>query len=205
MAQVLEFDPAGSAPPVETPLHRRIRWASRALAVLFGVIIVADIAFVAALALAFLVPFAGDHLTIGRSGMMLNFGPAGDAPAAGYVAVGSLPLLQRIAHMAMGVVVFTPGLMIFWNLRRLFRLYGQGVVFSEANARRIKHIGVWLAANAIAPLISVSVLSALDMVVDHAWFHQDTIPQLVLGGVVYVIAQVMEVGHQIEEERGQYV
>ena len=44
-----------------------------------------------------------------------------------------------------------------------------------------------------------SGLSALDMVVDHAWFHQDTIPQLVLGGVVYVIAQVMEVGRQIEE------
>jgi hypothetical protein len=158
--------------------------------------------FAVALGSAFLVPYAGHHVTIGRAGMMLNFGPASPS---GYVPVGSLPLSQRIAHMAMGVVVFTPGLMILWNLRQLFRIYGQGVVFSETNARRIKSIGLWLAANAIAPLISVSMLSALHMVVDHAWFHGDTLPQLVLGGVVYVIAQVMEVGRQIEEEREQYV
>ena len=116
-----------------------------------------------------------------------------------------MPIAQRLAHAAMGVVVFLPGLMIFWNLRQLFRLYGKGVVFSQANARRIKAVGLWLAANAIAPLISVSTLSALHMAVDHAWFHGDTIPELVLGGVVYVIAQVMQVGHQIEEERGQYI
>ncbi len=205
MAQVLEFEPvAAPAPGQETPSHRRIRWASRALSLLFAAIFVLDVLFVAALGSAFLVPYAGEHLTIGPKGMMLNFGPA-QGGGLGYVPVGSLPLLQRLAHVAMGVVVFVPGLLLLWSLQRLFGLYGRGVVFSEANARLIKLIGVWLVLNALAPLVSVSVLSALHLVVDHAWFHADTIPKIVLGGVVYVIGMVMEVGRQIEEEQGQFV
>ena len=203
MAQVLEFDPAASARPVETPPHRRIRWASRALSVLFGVIFAINIAMVVMIAVSFLVDIPGAHVSIGRAGMMLTFGPA--PIPAGYQLVTSLPVTQRLAHVAMGLVVVPPSLMIFWNLRQLFRLYGQGVVFSEANARRIKSVGLWLAVNAVAPLISVSTLSALHMVVDHKWFHGDTISQLVLGGAVYVVAQVMQVGHQIEEERDQYI
>ena len=214
MAQVLEFDPAAGAAPVETLPHRRIRRASRALSALFGVILLLDIALAVIAGAGFLVDIPGLHVLIGPKGMLLTFmvaPPPGHPPLAslapppGYLPAISLPLVQRLAHLAMGLVVFPPGLMIFWNLRQLFRLYGQGVVFSQANARRIKAVGLWLAANAVAPLISVSVLSALHMVVDHNWFHPDTIAQLVLGGVVYVIAQVMEVGHQIEEERGQYV
>ena len=203
MTQVIEFDPAAGTAAPETPQHRRIRRASRALSVLFGVVLVADLLFGAALGGAFFVHYPGVQVSIGRAGMMLTIGPF--APPAGYVAVTSLPLVQRLAHIAAGLVVFPPAVMIFWNLRQLFLLYGRGVVFSEANARRIKQIGLWLAANAIAPLISVSTLSALHMAVDHAWFHGDTIPELVLGGVVYVIAQVMEVGRQIEEEQGQFV
>ena len=214
MAQVFEFDPATDAPAVETAPHRRIRRASRALSVLFGVILVLDVALAAIAASGFLVDIPGVHILIGPKGMLLTFlaGPppghpplANLAPPPGYLPAISLPLVQRLAHLAMGLVVIPPSLIIFWNLRQLFRLYGQGVVFSQANARHIKFVGLGLAANAVAPLISVSVLSALHMVVDHKWFHDDTVAQLVLGGVVYVIAQVMEVGHQIEEERGQYV
>ena len=209
MAQVLEFEPVAGAPVEETASHRRIRQASKALSLLFGAVFVAYCAFVALLVMAFLVPVAGDHLLIGPKGMLLMLGPAPVHPAplppAGYVAVAGLPLLQRLAHVAVSPLVILPGLMIFWNLRRLFQLYGCGVVFSEANARLIKHIGLWLVANALAPLLTTSVLAALNMRIDQNWFHGDTIPKIVLGGVVYVIGMVMEVGRQIEEEQGQFV
>jgi len=209
MAQVLEFDPIADVPPADTPPHRRIRQASKALAILFGVIFVGYCLFAAALISAFLVPYAGDHLTIGPKGMMLYLGPQSPAAAvaspAGYVAVASLPLLQRLAHVAVSPLVALPGLMIFWNLHRLFRLYGQGVVFSEANARLIKHIGLWLVANALQPLVTTSVLAAVHMRIDHNWFHGDTIPKIVLGGVVYVIGMVMAVGHELEQEQEQFV
>ena len=209
MAQVLEFDPIADMPAAEAPSHRRIRAASRALSVLFGVIFAANCVFAAAVIPAFVVPYAGDHIMIGPQGMMLYLGPspahAPVVPPAGYLAVGSLSLLQRIAHLAVSPLVVLPILMIFWNLRRLFGLYGKGVVFSEANARLIKHIGVWLAANALMPLATTNLLAAVHMQIDRAWFHGDTIPKVVLGAVVYVIGMVMAVGHEIEEERGQFV
>lgn len=208
MAHVLELYPPTDDRPSEAPSQRRIRQASRALSLLFGAMLVAEIVFGAGLGLAFVVPIAGDHLLIGPKGMLLNlwFGPSIHAPGpAGYLPVEGLPAVQRLAHVAMGFVVFIPSLMIFWNLRALFRLYGRGVVFAAENARLIKHIGVWLVLTALGPLVSVSVLTALHMVVDHAWFHGDTIPKIVLGAVVYVVGMVMEVGREIEEEQGQFV
>jgi hypothetical protein len=203
MAQVLEFELAHAARPSDTPPHRRIRWASRVLSVLFGAVFLAETLFAALVAASFFVDIPGVIVSIGHSGMSLSFGAL--AAPRGYVTVTSLPLVHRLAHVAMGLVVVPPSLVILGNLHRLFRLYGRGVVFSAANARCLKWVGAGLAFNAIAPLISVSTLSALHMVVDHRWFHDDTIQQVVLGGVLYVIAQVMEVGRQIEEEQGQFV
>ena len=208
MADVLELYPVTDDRPPETPSHRRIRRASRVLSLLFGAILAAEAGHEHDLGLAFVIPIAGDHLLIGPKGMLLNlwFGPSIHAPApAGYLPVAALPAVQRLAHVAMGFVVFIPSLMIFWNLRALFGLYGQGVVFAADNARLIKHIGVWLVLTALGPLVSVSVLTALHMVVDHAWFHGDTIPKIVRGAVVYVVGMVMEVGREIEEEQGQFV
>lgn len=209
MAHVLELHPMTEDRPAEAPSHRRIRSASRILAILFGVIFVANCVFALGMILAFVIPFAGDHLLIGPKGMLLSLGPqpahAAVAPPIGYVTVAGLPLIQRLAHVAVSPLVILPLLMIFWNLRQLFRLYGKGVVFSEANARLIKHIGLWLGANALQPLVTTSVLAAVHMRIDQNWFHGDTIPKIVLGGVVYVIGMVMEVGRQIEEEQGQFV
>ena len=48
-------------------------------------------------------------------------------------------------------------------------------------------------------------LSALHLVIDRQWMHASSVQELVLGAVVYVIALVMQVGHEIEQERGQFV
>ena len=209
MTRVLHFSPATAAPSPETPPHRRIRQASKGLALLFGAIFLVYCVFAVVGVMAFLVPFAGEHLLIGPKGIVLMIGSAPAhrlaAPPAGYLAVANLPRLQRLIHIAVSPLVVLPGVMVFWNLRRLFGLYGRGVVFSEANARLIKHIGLWLVANALAPLLTTNILAVLHMQIDQNWFHADTIPKIILGGVVYVIGMVMEVGRQIEEEQGQFV
>ncbi len=43
------------------------------------------------------------------------------------------------------------------------------------------------------------------MRIDQAWFHGDTIPKILLGGVVYVVGMVMAVGHELEQEQDQFV
>jgi hypothetical protein len=139
---------------------------------------------------------------IGPAGMLLTSLPRMPAP---YAPVSSLPLIQRLAHIPVGLIDFTPSLVVFFNLRRLFGLYAQGVVFAAENARCIRWIGGALIANAITPGLGVLFLTRLHLVVDRGWMHPSIVQELVLGAVVYVIALVMQVGHELEEERGQFV
>ncbi len=202
MVHVLQLKPALADAASQAPAYRRIRWASRALSILFMVILAGYAAFAWMLGLGFFIPGLGRHVGIGPEGMLVAFGPPLAHP---YVAVNTLPLVQRLAHVAAGVLVFGPKLAIFWSLGRLFGLYGQGVVFARANAHHIKWIGIWLAADAAAPFAVHLILNALHMAIDQRWAHLASLQELVLGGVVWVIAQVMEVGREIEEDRGQFV
>lgn len=203
MAQVLPLQPAEAAPA--HPAHRRIRWASRALSILFMVILSAYFAFTLMLALSFFMPGLGRMVGIGPQGMIITFGPQFHGLPAPYVAVYTLPLVQRLAHVAAGVLVFAPKLLIFWFLGRLFGLYGYGQVFARANAQLIKWIGVCLVADAAAPFVVHVALNSLHLAIDQRWAHLSSLQELVLGGVVWVIAQVMEVGRELEDERSQFV
>jgi hypothetical protein len=188
--------------PAPHPAYRRIRLASRALEWLFTGLLALDGLFAALMLAAFLVPFTGQHLGIGPKGMLISGGGQLGAP---YAPVSGLPLLQRLAHIPVGLINFVPPLVIFWSLRRLFALYGRGVVFAPDNARCIRWIGAALAANAVAPFLGVQFLTALHLVIDRQWMHAYSLQELILGGVVYVIAMVMQVGHEIEEDRSQFV
>jgi hypothetical protein len=201
MSNVMGLDFA-TPQPAPTPAFRRIRWASKGLAALFTLLLAAYGLISAALIAAFVVPFAGGRLGIGPTGMFITSGPR--LPAS-YVAVDALPLVQRLAHIPVGVLHAAPVLMIFWSLRQLFGLYGRGVVFARQNAIHIKWIGACLAVHAVAPLAGVMFLRALHLVVDQQWMHGYSLQELVLGGIVYVIAEVMQVGREIEEERSQFV
>jgi hypothetical protein len=201
MANVLGLDLAApEAAP--TRAFRRIRWASKLLATLFTGFFAADGLIVGAMLLAFVVPFTGQHLGLGPKGGLISFD--GRLPPT-YLAIDSLPLTQRLAHIPVGVLHAAPVLMIFWSLRQLFTLYGRGVVFARENAIHIKWIGACLGIHAAAPLAGVLFLRATGLVIDQAWMHGYSLQELILGGIVYVIAQVMQVGREIEEERSQFV
>ena len=71
-----------------------------ALAWLFTLCLAGYGAFAAALILAFVVPYAGDRISIGHAGMQLTLGAA--RPPPGYIPVGALPLVQRLAPYETG-------------------------------------------------------------------------------------------------------
>lgn len=196
---VIEF--AVSEPEPTAP-HRHIRRASRVLAWLFTLLVVLWSLFCVLLLAALVISSVGQHVGIGPTGMLLSAAPS--MPPR-YVPVSGLPLIQRLAHLPVGLINFLPPLMIFLNLRRLFALYAQGQVFSRENANCIRWIGVALITKAIAPGLGVLFLTSLHLVIDRQWMHASSLQELVLGAVVYVIALVMQVGHEIEEERGQFV
>lgn len=197
-AVVLDF----AAPePEPTRAHRRIRQVSRTLAWLFTGLLVLAALFDLLLLTAFFVPGVGRFVGIGPEGMLLSF-PNMPPP---YVPVSRLPLLQRLAHVPVGLINFAPVSAILWGLRHLFGLYARGVVFSAENARCIRWIGIALIANAIAPGLGVLFLTSVHLVVDHQWLHASSLQELVLGAIVYVIALVMQVGHEIEDEQRQFI
>jgi hypothetical protein len=202
VSQAVVIDLVARAPRPPAPL-RRMRLVSRGLEILFLVLAAGFGLAGAAVILDFIVPFTGKLIAEGPAGGMMTIGPQPLAP--GYVAVGDMPLVQRLAHVPAGLLYVAPIFLLFWNLRRLFGLYAVGVVFAPDNARRLKHIGAALIVIAVSPWLRHTFLSSFHVAVGQAWMSASSLQALILGAVVYVIAQVMQLGRELEEERSQFV
>lgn len=179
--------------------HRRLRTRSRVLA-----------GIVTAL-LGGVLLFNGAILTLGAlSHAALSIGPGaaylGDPPPGpGIVPFGSLPLATRLAYAATLILDTAPVLFALANLRALLRLYAAGIVFAAENGACIKRIGLGLVAYAIAPFLGHELVVLAGHGVDMDWFHVSEAQALVLGAVLFVVAQVMEVGLEIEQDRDGFV
>ncbi|WP_269714270.1 DUF2975 domain-containing protein [Caulobacter sp. NIBR2454] len=197
MTTVVQFKPAPVAQPTAAH-HHRLRVASRALSWLFtGLLIL--VGALSAVLIAGIVVYPGDDYRIGSNAVWIGTGSADS------VAFHTLSLPHRLAYAAVGVVRMAPSLMIFWRLRELFALYGQGEVFGRRNGWLIGQVGVWLCVYAISPFLCHLFLSATGWEIDKNWAHLSSIQAFILGLLVFVIAQVMQVGREIEEDREAFV
>ena len=187
----------------DRPIHRRIQARSRAFTALFTGLLW----FVSAINLLFVVGalfYTGPNVFISAEGVNIVFGKLVPTPD-GAQALSELATRFRIGGAFALITQFGPAILVLANLRALFRLYAGGTVFARENAAAIKRIGLWLIAYAVAPFVSVQLLILLDCAVDRAWFHMVEVQALVLGGILLVIAQVMEAGREIELDRNGFV
>ncbi|MDO9223873.1 MAG: DUF2975 domain-containing protein [Caulobacter sp.] len=197
MTAVVQF-PTLAVPPEQPPPHRRLRLASRALSWLFTGLLVL-IAIVSAALIAGVVVYPGDDYRIGSTAVWIGKG----SPDS--VAFHSLSLPHRLVYAGVGAMRIAPSLMILWHLRALFGLYGRGEVFGRGNSRHIGRIGLWLCVYALSPFVCHLVLQATGYEIDRNWLHLSSLQALILGLLVFVIALVMQVGHEIEEDRKAFV
>lgn len=201
MATVLHLKPPhrpAPAPAPESTAQRRVRLGSRAAAWLFTGLFALALAVLAA-AIAAMLFYKGELLRIGPDNCYI-----GEAPA-NTVAFGALPLVHRLVYVGVGVARATPILMIFWSLRALFGGYARGEVFSPQAARRFGRVGVWLCVYAVSPLACHLFLSATGYEIDKNWAHMASLQAFILGLMVFVIGQVMQVGREIEADREAFV
>ncbi len=200
MATVVKLQPLVRAPAKspESAAQRRVRIGSGWVAGLFTGLFSLS-ALILATAIGVMLFYRGEWVRIGPDNCYI-----GEAPA-NTVAFGSLPLVHRLVYVLVGIVRATPILMIFWSLRALFRLYAGGEVFSRAAAVRFGGIGVWLCAYAVSPFLCHLALSATGYEIDKNWAHMASLQAFVLGLLVLVIGQVMQVGREIEEDREAFV
>ncbi|HEX2815553.1 MAG TPA: DUF2975 domain-containing protein [Phenylobacterium sp.] len=198
MASVVDIAPPRPAP---MPSFRKIRTASRAFEALFTALFVFFI-LLAVLSLGMLLFYQGEVISFGpRGGMITTSGH----PPPDFTPLGDWRVDQRLAYVPDVIVRAIPSIYLFWCLRSLFRLYGQGQVFTARNATLIKAMGVCLIADAALPFLCHLVLSATGYEIDKAWAHMAAVQELVLGAVVFVIALVMQAGREIEEDREGFV
>ncbi|UAL11197.1 DUF2975 domain-containing protein [Caulobacter segnis] len=201
MAAVLHLKPlyrAPATPPPESPAQRRVRLGSRAAVWLFtGLFALA--ALILLTAIATMLFYKGELVRIGPDNCYI-----GEAPA-NTVAFGSLPLVHRLVYVGVGIARATPILMMFWSLRDLFGGYARGEVFSRDAARRFGRVGGWLCAYAVSPFLCHLFLAATGYEIDKNWAHMASLQAFILGLLVLVIGQVMQVGREIEEDREAFV
>jgi hypothetical protein len=57
----------------------------------------------------------------------------------------------------------------------------------------------------VLPFLVHLILSATGYEIDGLWAHMVSLQELVLGSVVFVIALVMQAGHEIEQDREGFV
>jgi hypothetical protein len=197
MAAVIDLSPPRPAP---TPSFRKIRAASRGFELLFAALFVAFIAL-AVFSLWVLWFYQGTLIVIGPRGGLLTTAP----PPPDFIPFRSWPLGEKLAYTPDVLVRGLPTIILFWCLRSLFRSYGHGQVFTARNARLIQAIGVCLIAAAAAPFLCHLALSATGYEIDKMWAHMVAVQQLLLGAVVFVIALVMQAGHEIEQDREGFI
>jgi hypothetical protein len=199
MSTVVKLKPrAETLAALETAAQRRVRLGSRALAWLFTGLLGLS-ATILVSALVTMIFYKGELVRIGPDNCYI-----GDAPA-NTVAFGSLPLPHRLVYCLVGIVRATPIIMLFWSVRSLFALYAKGRVFSNENGRSFSRVGIWLCAYALSPFVCHLALSASGYEIDKNWAHMASVQAFVLGLLVFVIGQVMQVGREIEEDREAFV
>lgn len=197
MSTVVSLRPPAAQPPPSAS-HRRLRLGSQALAWLFTILL-AGVGLIAAVLIAGVLAYAGENFRIGPTAAWIGKGPPDS------VAFASLSLPHRAAYALVGTLRIAPVLMILAHLRALFFLYAAGEVFGAANAPHIGRTGAWLCAYAVSPFVCHLFLAAGGWEIDKRWLHLSSVQALVLGLLVFVIAQVMQVGREIEEDRDAFV
>jgi len=186
--------------PALPPSFRKIRAASRGFEILFTALFVFFIAL-AVFSLWVLFFYQGAMIAVGPRGGLLTTAPL----PPDFIPFGDWRWDQKLAYAPVVLVRAAPTLGLFWCLRALFRLYRQGQVFAARNAQLIKWMGVCLVADAAAPFLCHLALSATGSEIDKMWAHMAAPQELVLGAVVFVIALVMQAGHEIEQDREGFV
>jgi hypothetical protein len=202
MGNVVALD--ATVPVGATRVPKRLRALSKGLALLFTLLL--GLVVFGLLAGVIAILFFPQYVLTTSSAAGILIGPHGTAPhlRPGMVRLSDQPLITHFAGIVDWAVALAPIFFVFWHLRRLFRLYAAGIVFAQQNAVHLKHIGLWLIAYPFAKFVSNMVFQ-LAGGTDHDWFHASEIEALVLGLIVTVIAQVMEFGRDIEQEKDSFI
>jgi len=143
------------------------------------------------------------HAAVSCSGSGINlsiFSGPGHSPD---VLVESLSFGRRSVLALLAALCTVCAGMAIFHLRQLFALYSRGAVFTEDNIRHIKRFGLWFALAGVV----VNAAGHVFFVVtgQHAHGIANAVMAVIYGGMIYVVAWVMDLGRQADEERKGFI
>lgn len=188
-------------PKQEAPARKRIRRLSAPFELIFAVLA----ALVAAVYVATLLVglfYSGEHFRLTDQGPTLYLGQ--DTFAPGSIAISDVPLAARLIGFIPLTIIQGALVGAFYCLHRLFAAYRRGLVFDEAPVRWMCRAGALLIVFALAPAAFQPLVRAAGLM-DRAWLHGHTIAALLVGGALFVLASVITLGREIEEEGEGYI
>ncbi len=200
MATVVPLPPPVAAEPAALTrirrLSRPLEWLFTGLLVLGGVIL--------AIAVMAVLTYDGPRLQVRPGGMQILLGREVPPLPEGWTTVGVLPFTRKLALACSATLMVGPALAVLWELRRLFRLYGAGVILAAENARCIGRIALWLLAYAVAPTLGHMLVAAAGFD-DEGWLRIDSFQALCLGLILLVVARVMKWGADVHDDASRFV
>ncbi len=201
MSNVLALFPLRRDPRPPPGLPARVRFCSRLAAFGFLLLAILFAALVTAL-LGSMFLWRGGMVGLGPQGGLID---VSGRMAKGYTALGDLPLAEKLTYLLVAVVREGPKLAILLNQAHLFGLYARGQVFAPANAARLRDTGAWLVVDGVSPLLCHLALAATGLEVDRRWAHLGSLQEAVLGLLLFVVAAVMTLGREIEDDSRGFV
>ena len=119
------------------------------------------------------------------------------------VVLDSLSFGQRSALALLAALCAAGSGLALFHLRQLFALYSKGVVFDRANVSHIKWFGLWLAGSGIMINVADRLFPVITGEPSHGFANAAM--GVVYGAMTYVIARVMELGRQADQERREFI
>jgi hypothetical protein len=202
MSNVVEFSPFEDQPvAAPTAPHRWLPPLSRGLAWLFTIAMGFSVFW---LVTAFVVIFFfSNHVLVGPEGAEFAL-PGIPHAKPGMVRFSDQPFATHLAGAVTMLIGLLPVALICWHLRGLFTLYARSIVFARENAMHLKRLGLWLVIWPLAKFAGNALFQFFGGT-DRAWAQMIFVYALILGLIVFVIAQVMEFGREIEQEKDSFI
>jgi hypothetical protein len=124
-----------------------------------------------------------------------------------YIIVGTITPLMSFLGFIVSMLKGTVIMYIIRTLKRLFGWYEQGVFFSGETVACFRHLSAaliwWVVAGLISSPLMSMVLTMNNPVGQRSislTFQSADLTALIIGGVLSVIAKVMESGRRLQEE-----
>ena len=186
----------------ESPARRRIRMLSLPFELAFGAAAVLTVILLATI-LVLATGTETPYLRIDEAGAYITFNAVSSAPA-GSIPVSDLALATRLAGAVVVATLYGSLAAAFVSLCRLFGHYRRGEVFARGAVGLMRQAGVWLIVFALVPAVSQPLMRSLGSP-DRAWFHSVSIVALLVGGALFILALITQLGREIEHEGEGYI